>query len=101
MIKDLLKLKKKIVPVLKRNDVEFAGIFGSYARGNTRKGSDIDLIVRFGRPKSLYDLIGLERKLSRFLGARVDLGTESGIHPHIKSQIKKDLKVIYGQRRTL
>ena len=42
----LNELKKKIVPILKKNEVVKAGIFGSYARGQQKK-SDLDLLIQF------------------------------------------------------
>lgn len=51
-------IKNEIIPVLKRNNIVSAGIFGSYARGQQRKNSDIDILVDF--KGSLLDLIGIE-----------------------------------------
>ena len=39
---------------------EIIGIFGSYARGEEKEGSDIDVLVRFGEGASLLSLWGLE-----------------------------------------
>lgn len=39
---------------------EIVGIFGSYARGEEKEGSDIDVLVRFGEGASLFDLWDLE-----------------------------------------
>jgi uncharacterized protein len=98
---DIKGIEKKITPILKRNDVEFAGVFGSYARGEAKENSDIDIIVRFSAPKGFFGLIGLERELSETLGIKVDLGTEGTVHPLIVPDVKKDLKVIYGQRQAI
>ncbi|MBI2136442.1 nucleotidyltransferase domain-containing protein, partial [Candidatus Woesearchaeota archaeon] len=40
---NLLKLEKEIIPVLKKNNVIKAGLFGSYVRGENKKSSDIDI----------------------------------------------------------
>lgn len=34
---DLKQLEETIIPILKNNDIEFAGIFGSYARGEAKE----------------------------------------------------------------
>lgn len=94
-------LKEKILPILKRNDVEFAAIFGSRARGEGRPDSDLDMIVRFSVPKSLWELVGLEQELEDVLKMKVDLGTENSLHPLIRPEVKKNLKVLYGQRHTI
>ncbi len=46
MNKEIEKIKKKIVPILKKNKVVRAGIFGSYARGENKKNSDVDISPR-------------------------------------------------------
>lgn len=86
----LSEIKKKAVPLLKKNDVIKAGIFGSYARGEQKKRSDIDLLVKFKRKKSLLDDVRLERKLKERLGKKVDLLTYNSINPLLKKQILKD-----------
>ncbi|MEA3229540.1 MAG: nucleotidyltransferase domain-containing protein, partial [archaeon] len=45
--KEFMKIKKTIVPVLKRNGVVRAGIFGSFVKGEVKKGSDIDILIEF------------------------------------------------------
>ena len=68
------------------------GIFGSFARGESKKGSDIDILVEFKDPPSLLALIKLENELSEILGTKVDLVTTGSIkNKRIKSSIKKDL----------
>jgi|SRR3989344_4759863 len=94
-------VKKKITPILTRNNVEFAGVFGSYARGSAKRKSDIDMVVRFSTPKTLFDLAGIQQELTKALGKKVDLGTEKSIHPYLRPNVAKDLKVLYGQRRYL
>ena len=92
------EIKNKISPILESNEIEFAGIFGSYARGEEIKDSDIDILVKFKNPKSLLKVVGLEMDLSDALQKKVDLVTEGGICPHIKKDVLKDLQLIYGRR---
>jgi len=88
---------QKVKDILSQNGVEFAGIFGSRARGEEKPESDIDIMIRFkeGKTKGLLELISLERKLSEILGLEVDLITQDSISPYIKESVLKDLKVIY------
>jgi len=72
------------------------GVFGSMARGEATEQSDIDLLVRFSRRKSLLELVRLERDISIALGRRVDLLTESAISPYLRDRVKRELQVIYG-----
>ena len=87
---NLQELKIAIIPVLKKNDVMRAGIFGSYARGEAKKGSDVDILIKFKGKKSLFDLAGLEIKLEKKLGKKVDLVTYNSIHPLLKERILKE-----------
>ena len=88
---------KVIIASLKDYNPEMIGIFGSFARNENTKKSDIDILVRFRKAISLFQLIYIENNLSDKLGIKVDLVTEGAIkNKRIKTQIKKDLQVIYG-----
>src|SRR3989344_6115401 len=41
----LENIKKKIIGVLRKNNIKKAGIFGSYARGEGQRGSDVDILI--------------------------------------------------------
>lgn len=84
-----------IVSFMARNGAERVGVFGSYARGEARPDSDLDLLVWFSEQKSLLGLIRLERELSELLGVKIDLLTEGAISPYLIDRIKRELKVIY------
>ena len=95
--RELSRIKRKIIPILKKNDVVKAGIFGSYARGEAKKRSDIDILIKVKRGKkfSLFDLVGLQMELEKKLGKKVDLLTYNGISPYLKKYILEDeIKII-------
>ena len=85
---------KKIYPILKRHDISRAAIFGSLARGEQRKGSDIDILIRFKGEKSLMDLAGLKIELEALLRREVDVLTYESLHPLIRKRILKEQKII-------
>jgi predicted nucleotidyltransferase len=62
----------KLIKICRENDASMVGVFGSIGRGEATSSSDIDLIVKFSRRKSLSDIVKLERKLSTELGKKVD-----------------------------
>jgi uncharacterized protein with HEPN domain/predicted nucleotidyltransferase len=68
---------------------EIVEIFGSYARGEEKEGSDIDVLVRFGEGASLFDFTGLEFYLEDLFGVPVDVVSERGLNPIIKADILK------------
>ncbi len=85
----LKKIKPSIVKILKKNGVTKAGIFGSYARGNAKKNSDIDILIQ--PPKGIgLGFIGIKLELEGGLGKRVDLVTYNSIHPYLKKYILAD-----------
>ncbi|MBL7156309.1 MAG: nucleotidyltransferase family protein [Candidatus Pacebacteria bacterium] len=92
-------IKRKIVPILKRQGVIKAALFGSYVTGEAKKNSDIDLLVSLQRNKTLLDLVGLKLELEKKLGKRVDILTYNGIHPLLKDIILKEQKIIYEKRK--
>jgi predicted nucleotidyltransferase len=87
-----------LIEICRRNDVTMVGLVGSMARGEATNSSDIDLIVRFAKPKSLIGLITLEQQLTAALGREVDLLTESALSPYLRERILHDLRVVYAAR---
>lgn len=93
--KQIERIAKVVVPILKRNGVVRAGIFGSYVRGEQRKGSDVDLLIKQRGKKGLLDLINLQFQLEEKLRKRVDLLDYSAINRYIKDQIlKEEVKIL-------
>jgi uncharacterized protein len=86
----LIRIKKVSLPILKKNGVVKAGVFGSVARGEARKRSDVDMLVQFKGRKSLLDLVGLELELKKALHKKVDVLTYKSIHPRLKKRILQD-----------
>ena len=92
--KELQKLKSKIVKVLKAYGIKRAGIFGSYARGEQKKKSDIDILIQPTKGMGL-EFVGLALELEEKLGRKVDLVTYNYIHPLIKEEVlKEEIRII-------
>jgi len=84
-----------LIEICRQNDVSMVGVFGSMVRGEASARSDIDLLVRFSRDKSLLALVALERQLAVAMGRKVDVLTEAALSPYLRDRILRDLKVIY------
>ena len=82
-------IKKKILPVLKKYNIKKAGIFGSYARGDNKKKSDIDIIIEPRKGMGL-EFVGVQLELQDEIGLKIDLVTYKGIHRLIKEQVLKE-----------
>lgn len=78
-------IKKRIIPILKKYGVTKAGIFGSYARGEQKRNSDIDILVEI--KGSLFDLAKLELELEEKLEKAIDVLSYKGISPYLKKSI--------------
>lgn len=96
MFKDIERIKPKIVKILRKHGVARAGIFGSYARGEAKKDSDIDILIEVnGKEFSLIDLVGLEMELKRAIKKKVDLITYKVISPYLRERIiKEEVRII-------
>jgi hypothetical protein len=79
-----------------QEDVEMLGVFGSVARQEATPDSDVDLLVRFRRARSLLQIVRIERELSAIIGRRVDLLTEAAISPYLRDQVLRELRVLYA-----
>ena len=93
----LKEIKPKIKKILEENDIKKAGIFGSYARGEAKKNSDVDVLIEVpkGKKFSLLDLVGLEIELKKYLKKKVDLLTYGCIHPLLKKRIlNEEVRII-------
>jgi hypothetical protein len=88
----------RMIDICRQNDVSMIGVFGSMARGESKKKSDIDLIVRFSKRKSLLGMVRLERELTEALGRKVDLLTEQAISPYMRERVLSEMQVVYGSR---
>jgi predicted nucleotidyltransferase len=84
-----------LIAICRRHDVSMVGLVGSMARGEATADSDIDLIVRFTKPKSLIGMIELEQKLAAALRRDVDLLTEAALSPYLRERMLNELRVLY------
>jgi len=72
------------------------GLFGSYARGEGREESDIDLLVEFDRPVGL-DVLNLLDELEEIFGRKVDILTSVGLENIRIDEVREDIQreVVY------
>ena len=87
----------KLAELCHRYDIALLRAFGSVARGEDRPDSDLDLLVRFRRPKSLLELVRIEREMSEELGRRVDLVTEASLSPYLRERVLRQATVLYDR----
>ena len=94
--------KRQIIKKLESNSakiygygVKDIGVFGSFARGTERQGSDIDILVTFRKDKlDLHSYMGLKSFLEDLFQRKVDLVIRDDIKPALRSSILRD--VVYA-----
>lgn len=86
-----LKLHKP--HLVRKYKVKKIGVFGSYAYGEAKKHSDIDILVEFKAPIGLA-FVDLADELEKILHHRVGLVSKSGIKTKYLKQVKKDLRYV-------
>lgn len=91
------ELAQKISDYFATRPVMKAWVFGSYARGEQRPDSDIDIMIVPDRDAhvGLFMLSGMRLDLQDLLGVKVDLVTEKGLLPFARPSVDKDRVLMY------
>jgi predicted nucleotidyltransferase len=67
------QIRETVQSVAPRYGIRSVKLFGSYARGSQRQGSDVDLLVEYSEnPVSLLKIFGFREEVSAQLGTNVD-----------------------------
>lgn len=86
----LSKLRKNIRVIRRQFAVKGLSVFGSVARDQATRTSDVDVLVEF-KDKATFDLfMDLKFYLEDLLGAGVDLVTDKAIRPEIRKAIEQE-----------
>ncbi len=74
--------------------VHTLGIFGSYIHNEQAGDSDLDILVDFSSPISLFEFIDMEEELSELLCIKVDLVSRNALKPFIGRRILSEVQLI-------
>jgi predicted nucleotidyltransferase len=87
----LRKLRAERDNLRERFGVESLALFGSVARDEAGPDSDVDVLVDFNRPITLFDLVAVQQHLERCLGVRrVDLVPRDSVYPAFRDGILRE-----------
>ena len=90
----ILKFRPVILKVAREYGATNVRVFGSYARGEQTKRSDIDLLVHMPEESTLFDMGGLFMDLQDALGKKVDVISEDSIKPALRESILEDARAL-------
>jgi predicted nucleotidyltransferase len=79
--------KRQIKALAARHGASNVRIFGSFARGEVRAHSDVDILVDVGAETSSWFPAGLIVDLQKLLGRPVDVVTERGLNPFLRDTV--------------
>ncbi len=84
---ELKSLAATVNPILRKHGVKTAAVFGSVARGEATRESDIDFLVEYNDGTSILDAIRLRHELEQTLGRDVDLVSRDYVRPFMAQEI--------------
>src|SRR3989304_4270413 len=96
-LEELKSCLEELKPALREKfGVKTIGVFGSYVRGEQKRGSDVDVLVEFSEDAKIgfFKFLDLEEFLSRKLGVKVDLVTKDALKPYIGKCILQEVVMI-------
>ena len=85
---------RKLVSIARKHGAVRAALFGSFARGDARPDSDLDVLAELEPGRSLIDLVRLERQLREELGLKVDVVTPKSLHPLVLERVMAERKPV-------
>lgn len=89
--RELLKAKRaEILAIANRHGASNLRIFGSVARGNANRHSDIDVLIDLEPGRTLLDHAALLIELNQLLGRKVDVVTTRGLRPRMRDRVLQE-----------
>jgi uncharacterized protein len=81
---------------LRRRGVRHAALFGSLARGESKRSSDIDILIELDTqtPVGLFEYVGITQYLADLFPVRVDVANRSSLKPLVRPSVERD--ALYG-----
>ena len=83
---EILRALEEHAPTIRRYGVRSLGLFGSRARGDAERDSDLDFVVEF-ETKSFDAYMDLKTFLEQLFETRVDLVLKDAIKPRLRKRI--------------
>lgn len=78
-----------------RTHVRRVSLFGSHLHGTAKRDSDIDLLIEFNEPISIFALVRMEREMSEALGRNVDLCTPKSLSKYFRQDVTQEAEPVF------
>ena len=89
-------IRDVITPIAKRYQIKRVYLFGSYARGDYNKNSDVDLRIDKGNLKGLFVLCGFYTDVSEALQLKVDVLTTGSLEEDFLERLRDEEVLLYN-----
>ncbi|MEK7474590.1 MAG: nucleotidyltransferase family protein [Candidatus Coatesbacteria bacterium] len=92
-IDELLKGRRdEILRIAEKHGARNLRVFGSFARGEARPDSDLDLLIDAGPKRTPWFPGGLIADLEDLLGRKVEVTTAAGLHWYIRDRVLSEAR---------
>jgi len=93
---DIQRLLTKVLRTSKDGSyVRRVSLFGSQLHGTATADSDVDLLIEFSEPISMFALVHMERDFSAAIGRKVDLSTPNSLSKYFRSDVLKEAEPLF------
>jgi uncharacterized protein len=83
----LREKREEILAIARKHGAYDLRVFGSVSRNEADEASDIDILLRFEKGRSLLDHASLVVEMEDALGCKVDIVTEQGLKERIRARV--------------
>lgn len=94
--------ENRLAGILQKNNVIFAALFGSRAKGTATRKSDYDILVEFDSSISipLSRFIRIKDNIEQIAKSNVDIVTVGGLgQKQFRNEVLNTMKVLYDKRK--
>ena len=87
LLEELKSKRKEILKIAAKYGVSNIRVFGSVARGEEKKKSNIDFLATIDKGISLFKLVKLESLLTKYLGKKIQIISDKAVNKHLQRRI--------------
>ena len=102
-ILDIDVIRTLLLPIVKKYNIRRLCLFGSYARGEAREDSDIDLMIEERDTQGLISFVALQEAMEERLKKKVDLVEYDAVMKNdtragkrFREHVERDMVLLYG-----